>query len=255
MRGAAGRRVPPPTLLASAALAILTGVGFAFVAALALRRWPERGQSAWTMFALFWASAAIIWVTQGLGSLAGYLGYASLPLIAALDQVNNPFYCLAAASLLYYVLYVLTGREKLLVPVLLYYLVVLFFLRLRVETAHRTGIRIEDWGVRFDYATPLQGTAYTLTLAALSGPLLLAILAYGSLWLRAGSRAARYRIALVTTALFGWIGLETISFATGLSGSTAGELTRRLVALASTLVVVAAFEPPPPIRRWLDAAA
>lgn len=248
--------MPPVTLLASAALALLTGAGFAIVGVMMMRRAPPtQGQAARVMFALFWTSAAIIWITQGLGSLSGYLGVASLPLLSALDQVSTPFYCLAAASLLYYVLYLLTGRARLLVPILTYYLVLFFLLRWRVESAQRLDINVQDWVVSFVYATPLQGAAYSVIVSLVSGPLLLSILAYGALFFRVDEPAQRYRIALVALGLLAWIGTESIAFTTGFATTAAGEITRRVVALASTLVIVLAYRPPRAVEARLAAAS
>jgi len=240
----------PTTLLASAILALSTAAGFAWVGAIMWRKErPAHGGQALTMFTLFWASAAIIWTAQGLGSLAGYAGQATLPLLGALDQVSTPYYCLAAAGLLYYVLYLLTGRERLLGPILGYYLVLFFLLRLRVETAHRVDIDVGGWVVNFVYATPLRGLQYTLIVALISGPLLAGILAYSTLGFRVREAATRYRIALVTVGLLAWVGTEALSFITGYATTTQGEITRRVAALAGTILVVLAYRPP---RRFRD---
>jgi hypothetical protein len=235
--------LPPITLLASALLALSTAAGFAWVGAITWRRLkPVKGGSALTMFALFWASAAIIWTAQGLGSLAGYSGRATLPLLSALDQVSTPFYCLAAASLLYYVLYLLTGRERLLGVILAYYLVLFFLLRYRVESAGRLGVEVGDWVVNFVYATPLRGLEYTILVALISTPLLLGILAYGALYFRVPDASTRARIALVTVGLLLWVGTEAVAFASGFATTATGEKTRRAAALLGTVLVVLAYQ-------------
>jgi len=246
----------PPTLLASAALALGTAVGFAIVGrSVASRAAPAGGgRGALAMFQLFWASAFAVWTTQGLASLAGGLGFASLAFNSALDQVSSPFYCLAAASLLYYVLYLVTGRERLLLPILVYYGVMWLLLRWRVEFAQRLDVKVNAWSVGFVYATPLQGWPYTLVILGISGPLLLAILGYASLWFHVEQPLVRYRIALVTLGLVGWVGTESLVFALGLADTAAGELTRRAVALASTIVIFLAYKPPDAWRMRLDRA-
>lgn len=246
----------PPTLLASALLAIVTGVGFAVIGALVARRRGARQGSAATMFGLFWFSAATIWITQGLGSLAGWMGVASLPLLQALDEVSSPAYCLAAASLLYYVAYLLTGRAVLLAPILLYYLAVDLAIRWRVALSRRLGVDVQAWQVVFEYETPLQGPAYTLLVALLALPLLGAILAYGSLWFRVKEAAVRYRVALVTLGLLAWVLTEALAATSGITNTAAGELLRRVVALGSTVVLFLAFRPPAWAReRWGAQAA
>lgn len=240
------------TLLASAALALATGLGFGLAGRLMLQRaGASPASAARVMFALFWASAAIIWWTQGLQSLAGALDRATFAWVSALDQVSSAFYCLAAAGLLYYVLYLITGRERLLAPILAFYLVVFVLLRLVVESAGREGVAVGDFVVGFQYRTPLQGPAYTAVVALLAGPLLLAVLAYGALAFRVDDPERKHRIALTAAGLLAWIATEAFSYTSGLANTTTGEFLRRGVALASTLVVLAAYRPPRWVRaRW-----
>lgn len=241
-----------PTLLLSALLALGTSVGFAAVAVLLLRRGtPESGQSARIMFCLFWASACVVWAAQGLQAFAAFLGAAGFGLVSALDQVTTPFYCLAAASLLYYALYLFTGRERLLLPILAYYLVLFFLLRWRVEDAHRLGIAVGSWVVGFQYEHPLQGSAYTAIVALVALPVLAAVLAYGSLFFRVDEPGLRYRVALTALGLFTWISTEAFSYTSGFANTAPGELTRRIVALASGFIVLLAYRPPRfARRRW-----
>lgn len=240
------------TLAASATLALATAAGFCTVGAVLGRASVgDGGRSAWAFFRTFWFSAAIIFATQGLGSLAGALGIVGFPLLQALDEVSSPFYCLAAAGLLYYVLYLLTGRARLLPVILTYYLALLVALRWVVASAGRTGIVVTDWQVNFTYTTPLQGPLYTAVVALIAGPLLLAIVAYGGLWFRVREPALRYRIACVSIGLLVWIATEAFSYTSGIASTPAGEIVRRAVALGSTVLVLAAYQPPRFAReRW-----
>lgn len=248
---------PSGTLLVSAALALGTAVGFALVGRRLAGRAPVReGRSAQTMFLLFWVSATVIWSVQGLSNLAAAWGAATLALHNAFDQVSTPFYCLAAGALLHYVLYLVTGRARLLAPILAYYLVLFFLLRWRVELANPVGVDEQGWTVAVEYATPLQSPSYTLLVALISAPLLASILIYGWLATRVADAPTRYRIALSSIGLFGWVGTEAATFALGLGGTSAGELTRRLVALVGMLLVLAAYQPPALLRaRWAARAS
>lgn len=240
------------TLLATAVLTLATAAGFAAVgASFARRPAPAAGRSAVVMFALFWASAGIVWLAQGLGTLSGALGIATLPLIQAFDQVSTPFYCLAAAGLLYYVLYLLTGRRGLLLPVLGYYLVLAFALRYLDSRAAPVDVVVRTTHVAFVYAQPLVGPAYTVVIALVAVPILGAVVAYGSLFFRVDEPPLRYRVALVSLGLLVWVATEAASFASGLADSVAGEMTRRVVALAAMLLIYAAYHPPRAAReRW-----
>ena len=248
--------MPPTTLALSALLALGTAAGFAAVGAATLRRAaPGARPGATIAFTTFWFSAAIVWGLQGLGSLAGYHADEMEPLIRALGEATVPFYCLAAASLLYYVLYLVTGRGRLLAPILAYYLALYVALRWHSLSTGVVGIEVRAWQVATVHAAPLQGPAYTMIVGLVAVPLLLAIAAYGSLFFRVADPTARYRIGLVTLGLLGWILTEAIAFATGFASTSAGELTRRLAALGGTLVVLSAYLPPRWARDRLGVAA
>lgn len=245
--------MPPWTLLASAVLSLGTAAGFLAIGLLVTRRarGDEPAGAAELAFRVFWFSAAIVWGAQGAATLAGYLGVASRALVVGLDQVASPFYCLAAAMLLYYVLYLLTGRARLLVPILVYYLLAYVALRVIVESSHGVGADVGGWQVNVRWERPLQGPAYSLVVALISVPLLGAVVAYASVFFRVDDPAARYRIALVATGLLAWVGTEALSFTSGLASTTAGELARRLVALGATLLILMAYRPPAWVRaRW-----
>lgn len=239
------------TLYVSAALALATAAGFGTVGQLVLRRGSRAPSLAIVGFAAFWWSAAVVWADQGLAALAGATGRASLPLLRALDQAATAFYCLAAASILFYVLYLLTGKQRALGPILLYYLGLFLALRYHVESALPVRVDVGAWQANVAYAAPLQGPRYTLLVAMMVVPLLASIAAYGALVFRVRDPGARYRIACVTIGLLVWITTEALSYTTGAASTAEGELTRRLVALGSTGIVLAGYAPPRFARqRW-----
>lgn len=243
------------TLLLSALLAIGTGVGFIAVGTITLRKQRAGADAAQTMLSIFWFSAATIWITQGLGSLAGFLGMANLPIENALDEVGAPAYCLAAASLLYYALYLNTGKRTLLAPILVYYIALDLALRYLVGAARRLDIKVQAWQVSFVYETPLQSTAYTIVVALIALPLIASVFAYLSLAFRVRNPPVQYRIVLVSTGLLAWVLTEALAATTGITNTDAGEITRRLVALASTFVILLAYYPPAWAQRLWRARA
>lgn len=244
------------TLLVSALLALGTGAGFAAIGRLMLKSSTRKDHAATVMFALFWFSAAIVWTTQGLTNLVAATGHLTFAIMNALGQVGDLFYCVAAAGLLYYVLFLLTGRQRILVPILVYYLVLFFLLRLQTEVARRLDVEVGRWVVTFVYETPLQSPTYTIIVLAIAGPVVGAIFAYASLLRHTPEPAKRYRIVLISMGLLIWIGMEAFSFTSGFSRTDAGEITRRLVALGSAFVILLAYRPPAfARRRWLAEAS
>lgn len=252
------RPLPAVTLLLSSALALGTSLGFVAVGFLVMRR-PASSHSwlASLSFAAFWHSGAVVAGSQGLRLFAAWLGADSLALVVGLEQVSTPFYCMAAASLTYYVVFLLSGRDFA-VPISLYYLALYPLLRYHVALADPIGYVVTDWQVNYVYTQPLQTPGYTATLALVTLPVIGSVLAYATLARRADP-ATRYRIVCVTLGLGLWVGIEALAFGTGLAATTPGELLRRSMGLAAAAVVVAGHIPPAwARRRWgaraLDAA-
>lgn len=247
--------MPALTLLLSAALALGTALGFTAVGFLVGRRRPRAPSwLASIAFAAFWQSAAIVSASQGLRALAAWLRVDSMPLIVALEHVSTPFYVLAAASLTYYVLFLLTGRANIATPVALYFLALFPLLRYHVARAEPIGYVVTDWQVNYVYVQPLQWWGYTASLLLLTLPAILSVVAFATL-ARGADPATRYRIACVTAGLALWVGIEAFAFASGLAATTAGEIARRSMGLAAAGVVVAGYLPPAWARRRWGARA
>ena len=245
-------RLTAPLAL-SAFLAWGSALGFLLCARLALRGTSEAG-GARLALASFWMGAAAVAAIQGARSVSAVLGVDSFPLIRALDQAATPAYCLAAAGMVYYVLYILTGRATLAIPVVVYYVVMVPVLRYPVELAHPIGYAVGTWNVNLVYEAPLSSPAYTLALALAAVPMWAGVLAYASLLLHTPEPAARYRIACMTLGLLLWVGAEVVVWAAGLAATPAGEISRRLIGLAVALVVGIGHAPPAAIRRRLHEA-
>jgi hypothetical protein len=236
------------TLLASAILAWASAAGFLLCARLALRGTNESGGARLSL-AVFWMGAAGVAAIQGARSFSASFGYDSFILIRALDQAATPAYCLSAAGLLYYVLYLLTGRARLAIPVFAYYMVMMPVLRVPVEMARPVGYDVGEWNVNLVYEGSLAGPAYTTALALTALPLLAAMLAYFALIWQVNEPAVRYRVVCTAIGFVLWIGVEVVVWAAGLASTGPGEIARRVVGLAVALVVGIGYFPPMALRR------
>jgi hypothetical protein len=233
--------------LASGLLAWGSALGFLVIARITVQGTQTGG--ARLAFATFWMAAAAVAGAQGARSLAGYFGFDSFAVIRALDETATPAYCIAAAALVYYVAFVRTGRAVAAVPIGLYYLAMIPFLRYNVEAAHPIGYVVEPWQVNLVYEQPLQTPLYTVALVATALPAIVAVLAYLALLWETPETPARYRLALVGLGLLLWVGTEVVAWATGRISSTHGELARRSIGIAVTLSMLLAYYPPEVARR------
>lgn len=242
------------TLTLSAFLALASTIGFVLCARLAIRGSSESGGARLSLGA-FWLGAAAVSAIQGARSVSAGLGVDSFELIRALDQAATPAYATAAGGLVYYVVYVLTGRPTLAIPVVIYYLGMIPLLRYSVEIARPVGYVVTDWNVNLVYEGSLSSPTYTVALLLTALPVWASVLAYGTLLWRVSDKVARFRVACMTASFALWVGAEVLVWAVGLAATPAGEVSRRLVGLAVAVVVGIGVSPPAPIRRRLDEAA
>lgn len=244
------------TLLASALLAFGTAAGFTATSIVVARRHSKEGHAlAPEALVTFWSCGAAIAVSGGLRSAAAFAGWDSFPLVEALEQPTTLLYCVGAAGLLYYVVFLQTGLAWVRWPILAYYAALVFVLRFFVARAHPIGYVVGEWQVNYVYQSPLQTPGYAVALMLMILPLLLGILAYGLVYFRIDDPGRRYRVGCITVGLALWITTEAAAWGTGLAATTAGELARRLVALGATLVILLAYAPPTFARAsWDDAA-
>lgn len=241
------------TLLASGLLAFGSAAGFLVISRLTLR--GSEGGGAKLAFAAFWVFSGAVAMLQGTRSLAAASGLDSFALMRALDEAATPAYCLAAAGLLYYVLYLLTGRAALAVPVALYYLVMIPLLRYAVEVAHPTGYVVRDWQVNLVYEGSLQSPYYVTVLALTAGPVIASVLAYALVALRVSAFPTRYRVACVSIGLALWLLTEVAAWASGAVNTTYGEIGRRSAGLVVSAAVLVGYFPPALARRRWGAVA
>lgn len=248
--------MPAATLLLSALLALgsagaFMAVGFLVVAP----RRPMAPSLASVAFPAFWHGAALVFASQGARTLVAWMGVDSMPLIVALEGLSTTFYCMSGAALLYYTLFLLTGRSRLAIPIAAYYVVMLVVLRYHVALAQPIGYEVTAWQVNYVYVQPLQSTAFTIALLLALAPLLAAIVAYGSLSLRVDDHALRYRVVMVFAGLALWAGFEAFAFGSGLAATSAGEVLRRVAGLLGAVTVTAGYLPPAFARRLWGAKA
>lgn len=88
---------------------------------------------------------------------------------------------------------------------------------------------------------------------ALVVPPLLAALLYLLLLFRVPGVTAKYRIVLVAAGIGLWFGFSAARFGASLAsdGTAGGEIISSLLGLLSAVLVLAAYLPPRPVRRWL----
>jgi hypothetical protein len=152
-------------------------------------------------------------------------------------------------GLLYYLLYLFTGREGWLWPIAGFYALAFAAGVAYVLGSGATGIAMTRWGAQTAYAgRPGPAVGVFLGVAFLLPPILGA-LAHGSFFFRVKAPMARYRVGLVSLGILAWFVIAIVLGVPALADVDAVQAGGRLVTLLSILSVVAAYFPP----RWVGA--
>lgn len=250
-----------PTVDEALAQSLAAGLDVAIAAAFAgagvlvvRRRYVEGAKRASRMFALWWFGVA---ATGAGASLVRWLWDAGADprLLDAADHLTLLTHSAALVGFTSYVSYIYLGHHKADAIIVSCYVVLASWSIASVLAAPATGYHLAS-GRRVMERPPSFGPPAELTAILLVVPLLVAMVAYASLFWRSDDRRARFRIALVSAALFGWLAGVTLISLPGLVGAGEVAIGARVLILACAGILLVAYRPPGLLRRWLgDAGA
>jgi len=193
---------------------LLTGALYVGVGrVIASRDLADEARTANRLFATWWLSLAIIYLTSGPITIAASLGYRSFPLTLAFIQAALVVVCAAVWGILGFLLYVYRGTHKWLMPSAIFYGVLAFGLLWLVSWMGPVGFEAGQDGIALEYTRRLGASSSVVVGLLFSVPIFAAAIAYGSLLFRVNERMPRYRIAMVAGAFaiqFGWVILRGI---------------------------------------------
>lgn len=239
-----------PTLLASAAFAMLVAAVYAYVGFRVSRRnvSEDAALASWA-FAVWWFSLAALTVAGGVQSLAAAIGYTSVAVATAFTFIALLVLCVALWGLLYYLVYLFTGRRRAWIPLAGFYLAAGAFLVWYILAQQPDGIVVNRWSVALHYAAPITGPVQAALVAIIILPQFLGALAYLTLYFKVSDRTLRYRIALVSLSILIWFGSAYAANVAGLSQNDSWQVVSRLIGLGAAFTILFAYQPPPFLRR------
>lgn len=245
------------SLLAFSALLSLASTALlAYAGALVLRR-PASSDArlAHRMFATWWFSVAAVMLLAGAPTLLFLLGVTSVPLHVAITYALAVPLTVALWALLYYLVYIYTGRRSAIWPLGGAYLVFFAFTLYYFSTFGQRRLETTGWTVLVvgDAVPPAWVSLTFATLLAV--PILLVAIGYASLFFRTPHGPHRYRIALVSGAFLLWFGAVLLGFLLGWDREDWFPLVYQTPGVAAALMVVAAFRPPRWVRERIRAEA
>lgn len=242
----------PQTLLLDAGIVLATAALYAYVGVVTWRRRVGgEAQLASDLFATWWFALAATTAAGVLTRLMGWAGVKDLALYLTVSQVTLFGLCVALWGLLYYLLYLFSGRRQLIVPVSLFYVGFYAWLVYLTVARRPIGVTVDEWKVSLTYASQYSSAVLATFVLLLILPPLLGAAAYARLFFRVRDRTQRYRIGLVSSTIVAWFGTTLVVWFLDASQSFAWQVTSRLIGLGAAYLIYAAYRPPGWVRaRW-----
>jgi hypothetical protein len=240
-------------VLLGASLSLIAASLYAFIGRrLGGREVPNPDdQLAWLAFRVWWYALAASTLLSVITTLFAGLGAASILLYQVLSLLNLLSLSIALWGLLYYLVYVYTGRQTLAVPIGVFYFLCFVSLVAFIIYLNPVGVEMGDWSATILYERQAGPAYVTLLLFALILPPLLASLAMLALAFRVADRSQKYRSSLVSLGIIIWFGVSLLASLLGLNELPLWPLMSRFISLAAALIILWAYFPPPFIRTRL----
>jgi hypothetical protein len=238
------------TLAAGGAFALLSAAVYAFVGwSLSQRKVSPDAQLAARLFSVWWVGLAATTAAGGMLTLAAAAGIQNLAIHVTITHVNLLAICAALWGLLYYLLYLFTGKRGIFYPLTAFYAVYYVGLIYFVNVSDPIGIEVRRWNVALDYANDITGLPLQLLVAFLVLPQFFGAAAYLTLYRKVKEPTQKYRIALVGLSILIWFGSAYAGAAAGLGTSDTWQVVTRVIALGASLTIYFAYHPPGFVRR------
>lgn len=241
------------TLLLDALLLVATGFVYGVVGRVVMRR-PLRGdaRTASTLFGVWWFALAALQLVYAAMRVLGWAGLTDVALFATFVHLEWLALSIALWGLLYYLLYIFTGRSSLLWPTTAFYLAYYVGVVYLIAVAEPTGVVVGAWTVTLQYANEPTPVAASLVVLLLLVPILGGAIGYARLYFHAEGATQRYRIGLVSVTILVWFGSALVVQLLGNSGDDWWRVVNRLIGLAAAGLVYAAYRPPAWVRARYD---
>jgi hypothetical protein len=239
---------------------LILGTLFSFVSAflfayvgcvVGARRTTPHARLAIAAFATWWYGLAAVTMVGTLVGLLAADGRMSLPLFIAFTHLILLGLVVALWGLVYYLLYLFTGRRGLWVPLTVFYAVYWAALLYFIQRSEPIGIIVKGWSAQLAYAKDTTGPLGTVLLLLLVLPQIVGAFAKFTLFFRTRERTQRFRIALVSWSIIVWFSTGLLTSSPSMAASDAWQLASRLVGLGAALAILVAYQPPGWLRRRL----
>ncbi len=245
-------------------LAVLTLAASTLYATVAImfarRRVDAQARLAQLGFSAWWLALALLGIASVPFTLGFNLPNAGLLAWRVFVYTLFPLLFVGLAGLVYYLAYLYFGSPRVKTPIVVYFVLLTGLLIWLVEGfSPHIGVNEEgETDVLFEPEQP--AWASLLFSLAFILPPLVGSVAYLMLYRRVDGREQKYRIVTVGAGLVLWFAYSLLStllsfIADAEEASYGAQVAGALLGLVSSTLVLLAFWPPRPIRKWLDAGS
>ncbi|MEA3200628.1 MAG: hypothetical protein QOE90_2056 [Thermoplasmata archaeon] len=224
----------------------------ASVVAMRLVARPTHGASrrATLMFALWWAGFAADTLLNTLTWLAGGAGVASELVTDLLSYPALTCIVLMIWGLVYYLVYLFTGRDDLFVPIAAFYALSWLAFLVLVVSLRPVGVHMGPYQGAIAYAREPPAAAELWVAIFFLLPPIVGALLYGSLAPRIRDRAHRYRVIAVSIGIFVWFTASLVLTGVGANGDALAIFGKALGLACLGLILSAYVQPAWSAKRF-----
>lgn len=235
-------------LLSAVIAAVYATVGFRLI------RRPVVGdaRNAVFLFATWWIALAGSTFLDAAESFLAAAGIRHLAVFTVLAYTSLFLVSMALLGLVYYLVYLFTGRSGALDYLAAFYVGFFAIALYSLSSADPTGVEVGRWTVNLTYAKPVGGSLLQVLILLLLFPPILGALGYLRLFSRVDDPTQRYRIGLVGTSILLWFGSAYGASLVGLSDAVWWPIASSGIGLLAAMAIWAAYLPPSWVRSSLD---
>ncbi|HWG92136.1 MAG TPA: hypothetical protein VNZ52_14900, partial [Candidatus Thermoplasmatota archaeon] len=240
------------TLLLAACVTLVLGAVYLYVGRCIGTREPATAgaKRAMGFFALWWYAVAANVALGGLVYAAAALGFASLTVQLTYAHLSRVLLVLSLVGLMYYLLYLVTGKGRL--PLVIAYYAAYYGLLLYMLVASAPdAVQVGNWRTVEVPSRPLPRVFSAVSSAALLLPPVLGALAAFRVFFVVEDRSQRYRIALVSWSIVVWWLIAVVAGQREAVGVEWFQMVNRAVSVVAAVGILFAYLPPTFVReRW-----
>lgn len=244
------------TFYVGTAFVLTTTAVLAYVGLLQQRRAAtatKGDRAAIVAFAFWWYGAAAVLFLLALQAILVIVGVEATWVHNVIRYVRMIPLSIAAGALLFFMLYLLTGRILWRRWLVAAYTAFFAFTIYYAYLAEPVNVEVTPWAVR-TVGTPVPSWMGIVFGVLLAGPILLATFAYAMLFFKVQGAPQRYRLALLAVSFIVWFGAILVGFLAGLTSRTWFPILYEAPGLLAGLLVILAYQPPRWIQRRLAAS-